>query len=68
MIFIQASVGRPAMYFDAPELHKFVGALAGQGAKNGIFLTTSYFTKNALSYPSKNEIKIVLIDGEQLAN
>lgn len=49
------------------ELHKFVGALAGQGAKKGIFITTSAFTKDALSYSLKNETKIVLIDGEQLA-
>lgn len=50
-----------------PELHKFVGALAGQGAKKGIFITTSNFTKEASEYTPKNETKIVLIDGEQLA-
>jgi restriction system protein len=43
-----------------------VGALAGQGAKKGIFITTSSFTKDALGYTPKNETKIVLIDGEQL--
>ena len=65
VVYIQAkrwegSVGRP-------ELHKFVGALAGQGAKKGVFITTSIFTKEALNYSPKNETKIVLIDGEQLA-
>ena len=50
-----------------PEVQKFVGALAGQGAKKGIFITTSNFTKEALDYTPKNETKIVLIDGEQLA-
>jgi restriction system protein len=65
VIYIQAKrweggVGRP-------ELHKFVGALAGQGAKKGIFISTSYFTKDAKEYTPKNETKIVLIDGEQLA-
>ena len=64
-IYIQAKrwdgvVGRP-------ELHKFVGALAGQGAKKGIFITTSSFTKEAESYTPKNETKIVLIDGSALA-
>lgn len=65
VIYIQAKrwegvVGRP-------ELQKFVGALAGQGAKKGIFITTSYFSKDALDYTPKNETKIVLVDGEQLA-
>ncbi|MEO6188249.1 MAG: restriction endonuclease [Ginsengibacter sp.] len=65
VIYIQAKrwegiVGRP-------ELHKFVGALAGQGAKKGIFITTSSFTKEAREYSPKNETKIVLIDGEKLS-
>ena len=65
VIYIQAkrwegSVGRP-------EIQKFVGALAGQGAKKGIFITTSRYTPEASSYMPKNETKIVLIDGEQLA-
>lgn len=65
VIYIQAkrwdsSVGRP-------ELQKFVGALAGQGAKKGIFITTSYFSKDALEYTPRNETKMVLIDGAKLA-
>lgn len=65
IIYIQAKkwdgvVGRP-------EIQKFVGALAGQGAKKGVFITTSRFTKEAINYQPKNETKIVLIDGEQLA-
>lgn len=65
VIYVQAkrwegSVGRP-------EIQKFVGALAGQGAKKGIFITTSRYTSDAASYVPRNETKIVLIDGEQLA-
>ena len=64
-IYIQAKrwenvVGRP-------ELQKFVGALAGQGAKKGIFITTSRFSEQAKSYSPKNDIKLVMIDGEELA-
>jgi len=40
---------------------------AKQGAKKGIFITTSAFSKDALNYAPKNETKIVLIDGVQLA-
>lgn len=67
IIYIQAKRWQPGSVVGRPELHKFVGALAGQGAKKGIFITTSSFTKDAIEYVPKNETKIVLIDGEQLA-
>ncbi len=67
IIYIQAKRWKQGNVIGRPELHKFVGALAGQGAKKGIFITTSNFTKDALEYQPKNETKIVLIDGEQLA-
>jgi len=67
IIYIQAKRWKPGNVVGRPELHKFVGALAGQGAKKGIFITTSNFTKEALDYTPKNETKIVLIGGDQLA-
>lgn len=67
IIYIQAKRWQQTNVVGRPELHKFVGALAGQGAKKGIFITTSKFTKEASEYVPKNETKIVLIDGEQLA-
>jgi restriction system protein len=67
IIYIQAKRWQQGNVVGRPEIHKFVGALAGQGAKKGIFITTSSFTKDALEYNPKNETKIVLIDGEQLA-
>lgn len=67
VIYIQAKRWKPGNVVGRPELHKFVGALAGQGAKKGIFITTSNFTKEALEYIPRNETKIVLIDGVQLA-
>ena len=67
-IYIQAKrydkgfVGRP-------EIQKFVGALSGQGATKGIFITTSSFTKEAMEFKSKAVgVKMVLVDGEQLCN
>ncbi len=66
VIYIQAKRWKPGNVVGRPELHKFVGALAGQGAKKGIFITTSNFTKEAIEYTPRNETKIVLIDGEQL--
>ena len=64
-IFIQAkrwqgTVGRP-------EIQKFVGALQGQRARKGVFITTSAYTADALDYVSKIDTKVVLMDGKQLA-
>jgi len=67
IIYIQAKRWKPGNGVGRPEIQKFVGALAGQGAKKGIFITTSNFSKEALEYTPRNETKIVLIDGEQLA-
>ena len=67
IIYIQAKRWQPGNGVGRPELQKFVGALAGQGAKKGIFITTSSFTRDALDYVPRNETKIVLIDGQQLA-
>ena len=67
MIYIQAKrwtdtvVGRP-------EIQKFSGALDTPGANKGIFITTSTFTKEAKEYSKNiNNKKIILIDGQQLA-
>jgi len=62
ILYIQAKrwdnpVGRP-------EIQKFAGALQGQRAKKGIFITTSAFSKAANDYVSRIESKIVLIDGD----
>lgn len=67
IIYIQAKRWQVGNVVGRPEIQKFVGALAGQGAKKGIFITTSSFTREALEYSPKNETKIVLIDGDQLA-
>ena len=59
IIYIQAKRWRPGNVVGRPEIQKFVGALAGQGAKKGIFITTSSFTREALDYSPRNETKIV---------
>ncbi|MDJ1471983.1 restriction endonuclease [Xanthocytophaga flava] len=66
VIYIQAKRWQPGNIVGRPEIQKFVGALAGQGAKKGIFITTSSFSKEALEYVPRNETKIVLLDGSQL--
>ncbi|MCR4399431.1 MAG: restriction endonuclease, partial [Syntrophomonadaceae bacterium] len=50
-----------------PEVQKFVGALHGQGARKGIFITSSEFTKDARDYAERLETRVILIDGKRLA-
>jgi restriction system protein len=50
-----------------PEIQKFAGALAEHRARKGVFITTSTFTKEAVSSATKHDARIVLIDGEKLA-
>ena len=67
-IYIQAKQWKPDTAVGRPEIQKFMGALAGQGATKGIFITTAKFTKEAIDYASKQlNIKIILVDGDQLA-
>lgn len=65
IIYVQAK--RWANTVGRPEIQKFAGALQGQRARKGVFITTSDFTRDAVEYASRIETKIVLIDGEQLA-
>ncbi|HCL87152.1 MAG TPA: restriction endonuclease, partial [Comamonadaceae bacterium] len=52
-----------------PEIQQFVGALAGQRASKGVFITTSRFSQEARDYAASNSnYKVVLIDGERLAD
>jgi len=56
----EATVGRP-------EIQKFAGALDGQRARKGIFITTSDFSRDAEDYVSRIDKKIILINGQTMA-
>jgi restriction system protein len=56
----QSTVGRP-------DLQAFYGALAGQKAKRGVFITTSGFTAQAVDFARSVE-GLVLVDGKRLVN
>lgn len=65
-IYIQAKrwenpVGRP-------EIQAFAGALMGMNANRGVFITSSDFTTGARDYVKKLQTKIVLINGQELAD
>lgn len=66
VIYLQAkrwenTVGRP-------EVQKFAGALQGQRANKGIFITTSNYSRDALEYINVIATKIILIDGDMLTS
>ena len=50
-----------------PEIQGFYGALAGQRATKGVFITTSTFSQQAVDFAGSVE-RIVLVDGHKLAN
>ena len=67
-IYIQAKKWDKDSTVSRPEIQKFVGALAGQGATKGLFITTARFSDGAREYSQKQHTtKIVLIDGMELA-
>jgi restriction system protein len=64
-IYVQAkrwkdSVGRP-------EIQKFFGALHGQRATKGVFITTSTFTRDAIDFAENVTPRVILVDGKELA-
>lgn len=69
-IYIQAKRWQPEQTVGRPEIQKFAGALLGQAAAKGVFITTAHFSAEANKYAdsiSTANSRIVLIDGDQLA-
>lgn len=68
MIYIQAKRWDKDATVSRPDIQKFAGALLGEGATKGIFITTASFAKPAVDYAkSVPNAKIILIDGYTLA-
>lgn len=65
-IYIQAKRYKEGNAVGRPELQAFVGALSGR-ANQGVFITTSRFSDGARTYTESVPTRIVLIDGERLA-
>lgn len=65
-IYVQAK--RWAGTVGKPEIHGFVGALSEQGANKGVFITTSKFSAEARAFKPKSDVKVILIDGEELCH
>lgn len=66
-IYVQAKRYAADNAVQRPELQGFIGALAGRGASQGVFVTTSRFSQGAREYADSIPQRIVLIDGPRLA-
>lgn len=58
---LDGSVGRP-------DIQAFVGALHGQQADRGVFITTGRFSSGAIAFTESVSSRVVLIDGARLAS
>ena len=68
LVYVQAKRWQPDNKVSRPEVQKFAGALQGKKTKKGVFITTSSFTKEAKTYASDIDSKIILIDGDGLTD
>ncbi len=65
VVYIQAKRWKDTV--QRPEIQKFVGALRGQNARKGVFITTSDYSKGARQFAEGLQDKVVLIDGGMLS-
>ena len=66
-VYLQAKKYSDGNTVGESALHNFAGAIDAAGAMNGVFVTTSSFTKAARAYVARSPKRIVLIDGDELA-
>ncbi|MET0050197.1 MAG: restriction endonuclease [Candidatus Thiodiazotropha sp.] len=65
VIYLQAKKWEKTVH--RPEIDKFIGTLTRQRARKGVFITTSDFSTGAREAVQTLDMKVVLIDGQQLA-
>jgi restriction system protein len=65
-VYVQAKRYGPTNAVQRPEVQSFVGALSGK-AEAGVFITTSRFTQGAAEWVQGIPQRIILIDGQRLA-
>ena len=67
-IYVQAKRYAADNIVGRPQIQGFVGALHGNQASQGVFITTSGFSKEAVEYAAGVNASVILIDGKRLAN
>jgi restriction system protein len=66
-VYIQAKRYAADNTVGRPHLQQFVGSLTGEGATKGVFVTTSDFSREAREFVHRVQQRIVLINGQRLA-
>ena len=66
VVYLQAKRYAVDNTISREQIQQFAGALVGQGASKGVFVTTSQFSKGAIDYADKVPQRIILIDREKL--
>lgn len=66
-VYIQAKRYSLDSSVQRPDVQSFVGALQGQQANQGVFITTGRFSTGAIEYARSVPTRVVLIDGPRLA-
>jgi restriction system protein len=66
VIYLQAKRYAAGNNIGREKIQQFAGALVGQGANKGVFVTTSAFTQGAIEYAQKIPQRLILIDGDEL--
>ena len=68
VIYVQAKRYKAENTIGRQDIQSFVGALAGQQANKGVFITTSGFKQTATDFAGTVTQKVILIDGSRLAD
>ena len=67
-VYVQAKRYTPGNSIGRPEVQGFVGSLVGLGATKGVFVTTSSFSTQCVEYVRHLSQRVILIDGQRLAD
>ena len=68
VVYVQAKRLDPNKAVPLSEVRDFVGGLEGHRASKGVMVTTSYFPSTAYDFITRVSKRVVLIDGQALAN
>ena len=68
VVYVQAKRLDPNKGVPLSEVRDFVGGLEGHRASKGVLVTTSYFPSTAYDFITRVSKRVVLIDGQALAN
>ena len=66
VVYVQAKRYASDNTVGRERIQQFAGALVGQGATKGVFVTTSSFTRGAIEFAFRIPQKIILVDGNEL--